>query len=144
MGPTTRLVAAAVRSGERTVLCVLDTVPVPPDLRGEDDDVFDTRSYDWAPEGDVAIFLFRGEIFTLDAESGSVQRWTTSNVSESNVTFSPNGRWISFTRNNDLWAIDREDGAERALTTTVNEPPTAVVAQRRTRLCIHGGTLHAG
>jgi len=117
----THFMAARVRDGKRETLCILDTIPVPEDLRTSDDTKFTFRSYAWAEERQLAVFRFKGEIFTFDAATGAVVRRTQSDIAEANVTFSPDGKSIAFTRDHDIWAMDLEYGHEVQLTTTGND-----------------------
>jgi dipeptidyl-peptidase-4 len=114
----TLLMAARMPDGRRETLCILDTIPVPEDLRESEDAEFAFRSYAWAEERELAVFRFEGEIFTFDAGTGAVVRRTQSDVREANVAFAPDGRSIGFTRDHDLWAMDLESGEEIQLTTT--------------------------
>lgn len=117
----TYFVISSLPKGKRSTLCIVDTIGVPDDLRDEDADKFKISSYEWANEGDLGLLRFKGELFTIDRKSGGVLRRTRSDVSEENPAFSPDGRWIAFTREHDLWAIDLESNAERQLTTTGSE-----------------------
>ena len=117
----THLIIARVRDGRRQTLCILDTIAVPKDLQSDDDTKFKFRSYAWDEKGDLAVFRFKGEIFTLDAKTGEVVRRTESDVKEANVTFAPSGRQIAFTRDHDIWALDLESGQQTPVTTTGND-----------------------
>jgi dipeptidyl-peptidase-4 len=117
----TLLMTIHVLDGERETLCGLDTIPVPEDLRADDDTEFTFGSYAWAKERELALFRFKGEIFTFDARTGDVIRRTHSDVAEANVSFAPDGKSIVFTRDHDLWAMDLEFGKEIQLTTTGND-----------------------
>jgi len=117
----THFMAARVRDGKRETLCILDTIPVPEDLRTSDDTKFAFRSYVWAKERELALFRFKGEIFTFDAATGAVVRRTQSDIGEANVTFAPDGKSIAFTRDHDIWTMDLEYGQEVQLTTTGND-----------------------
>jgi dipeptidyl-peptidase-4 len=114
----THFMMAKLRDGKRQTLCVVDTIPVPEDLQSDEDTKFSFGSYVWAEEGDLAVFRFKGDIFTLNAETSEVVRRTKSDVKEANVTFAPSGRALAFTRDHDIWALDLETGRETQLTTT--------------------------
>jgi dipeptidyl-peptidase-4 len=114
----TRLVVREVPSGKERTLCVIDTIAVPADLKEEDADTMTITSYEWAKTGPLMMFQFNGEIFTFDRKSGEVLRRTKNDKSEENTEFSPDGKKIAFTRDNDIWALDIETGAETRLTTT--------------------------
>ncbi|UCG52207.1 MAG: S9 family peptidase [Candidatus Latescibacterota bacterium] len=111
-------IVAKVPSGDKEMLCVIDTITVPADLKQDDDDSFGIGAYQWAETGDLMSFLFRDEIFTFNRKTREVVRRTKTDVAEENVTFSPNGEKIAFTRENDLWVIDLHNNEEKQLTTT--------------------------
>lgn len=114
----THWMVAKLKSGKLQTLCILDTIQVPEDMRSPDGTRVSFRSYEWQPEGNLAVFAFGGELFTFDARTGEIRRRTQSDVKETNVTFSPDGRMIAFTRDHDVWALDLETGDETAVTTT--------------------------
>jgi dipeptidyl-peptidase-4 len=113
----THLMVAKLRDGKRQTLCILDTIPVPEDLRSDAGE-FTFKRYTWADEGNLAVFGFKGEVFTFDAETREVVRRTRSDAKETNLTFSPDGKTIAFTRDYDIWTLDVESGSEKQLTTT--------------------------
>lgn len=118
------LVIAALRDGKQRTLCIVDTIRVPDDLRPEDDEgktKFSIGSYRWAKKGDLGVFRFKGDIFTVHARTGAIIRRTQSDVKEANVTFSPDGKSLAFTRDHDIWMLDLESGVENQLTTTGND-----------------------
>jgi len=114
----THLMTAKLRDGKRETLCILDTIPVPQDLRKDDKTKLTFGSYVWAKNRNVAVFRFKGEIFTFDAETGAVARQTRSDVKEANVTFAPSGETIGFTRDHDIWARNLATGEEIQVTDT--------------------------
>lgn len=111
-------IIASVPSGKRRTVCRIDDVPVPDDLQKKDDDVFSIGAYDWNSDASKIVFTFKGDIFTLDSKSGEATRHTTTEGDEVNVEFSPDGKWISFNRENDMWMINAATGDEIQLTTT--------------------------
>ncbi len=112
----TRLVLREVPSGKERTLCVIDTVAVPADLKHGETDTLRIGSYEWAEKGDLMKFHFRNEVFTFNRKTGEIRRRTQNNEPEDNSAFSPDGGKIAFTRDNDLWVIDIESGAESRLT----------------------------
>ncbi len=100
-----------VPSGAERYVCIPDTIAIPEDLVENDDQKFRIGSYEWTEDGGSIIFLYEGEVFTLDAESGAVTRRTQTESDEENVTFSPGGRSFAYTRDNDLYfsVFDEEE-----------------------------------
>lgn len=72
-------------------------------------------AYDWAPNGKSLLVPLDGDLFqaTLD---GNVRRLTNTPDGELNPIVSPKGRFASFVRNQNLYAIDLASGRETALT----------------------------
>jgi len=112
------LIARAVPSGKERVICLVDTVAVPPDLRRGEDDRFALSGHAWDRRGRLAVFAFRGDLFTVAAKDGRVARLTRTVEKEQDPTFSPDGKRIAFTRDNDLYVLDVDADAEVRITTT--------------------------
>jgi len=112
----TQFVTAAVPSGETAALTLGDLEP-PGGSEDDDDEEFSFSSYDWTPGG-LVFFTYDGDIFTLDPKDGDLQRRTESEVSEENVTVSPDGGMFAFTREHDLFAMDLDSGDVIQITDT--------------------------
>ena len=67
--------------------------------------------------GKRVVYILAGDLFMVDLEDSKVKRLTQTPAEEESVTFSPDNRWISFIRENDLYVIDVSTGAEKQLTT---------------------------
>ncbi|MEJ2722626.1 MAG: DPP IV N-terminal domain-containing protein, partial [bacterium] len=115
---STNLMVAELPSGKERTLCVIDTVAVPGDLAQGKDDHFHLGSYEWAETGDLMQFVFRGDVFTFNRRTGAVVRLTDTDADEDNVTFSPDGKRIAFSRENDLYVINLDTSQETRLTNT--------------------------
>ncbi|HEX6789852.1 MAG TPA: S9 family peptidase [Candidatus Krumholzibacteria bacterium] len=105
-----------VPSGKERVLAWLDAVPVPDDLK-KDDDEFTIESPKWNEAGTRAAFVFAGDVFTIDRK-GAVARLTDTDDKEEDPTFSPDGKWLAYSRGNDLYTRDLERGVEIRHTST--------------------------
>ena len=57
-----------------------------------------------------------GDLFFVELPEGVVRRLTATNSEEKNPTLSPDGRWVAYTRDNDLFAYDLESSLEHQLT----------------------------
>ncbi len=53
--------------------------------------------FDISPEGKRAVFVARGDVFTVPAKQGSIRNLTqTPGIREKYATWSPDGRWIAY------------------------------------------------
>lgn len=80
--------------------------------------------YTWAPDGKSILFPLAGDIYLygLDAAADkAVRRLTNTEAFETDAKVSEGGRYVSFVRNQNLFAIDLESGKERQLTSDGGE-----------------------
>jgi dipeptidyl-peptidase-4 len=70
----------------------------------------------WGPDGTLLVRV-KGDLVRLDLSTGSARRVTRTSAPMADLQLSPDGKWVSFTRANDLWVapVDTE-GSERRLT----------------------------
>ena len=70
----------------------------------------------------TAVLLnYNLDLVYYELNSDTAARLTTDPEEEAEEDFSPDGRWVSFVRKNDLYIIDVKTGKERRLTKTGNE-----------------------
>lgn len=56
-----------------------------------------TESFEIAPDGKRAMFVARGDVFTVPAKNGNIRNLTKSvGVHDRNAVWSPNGKWIAY------------------------------------------------
>lgn len=77
----------------------------------------DVESFDISPSGKRVVFGARGEIFTVPAENGNIRNVSqTPTHRERGVSWSPDGKWISFfsdlSGNYDLYVMPSDRSAE--------------------------------
>jgi len=75
--------------------------------------------YTWAPDGNSILFPLAGDLylFRLNAHADqAVRRLTDTEAFETDAKASETGRYVSFVRNQNLFAIDLESGEEQQLT----------------------------
>ncbi|MCM8730329.1 DPP IV N-terminal domain-containing protein [Hephaestia sp. GCM10023244] len=72
-------------------------------------------TYDWAPDGKTILVPLDGDLYlaTLD---GKVTRLTQTEAGELNPTISPNGTYVSFVREGELFVAPLGSGTERQIT----------------------------
>lgn len=74
--------------------------------------------YKFSHDGTRLLVPIGGDLYLYDfrARSNPVKQLTHSEAYETDAKFSPRSRYVSFVRDQDLYAIDLATGAERALT----------------------------
>jgi dipeptidyl-peptidase-4 len=72
--------------------------------------------YQWSPKGDVVLLSGGGDLFVVSLPSKEVRRLTATPAEEELAEFSPDGRWVSFVRDNDLYTLELTTGTEARLT----------------------------
>lgn len=65
---------------------------------------------------DAVLLDWRNDLWVYQADTGTLIRVTETKDREIEADFSPDGRWISFVRNNDLYVADIAAKTERRLT----------------------------
>ncbi len=71
---------------------------------------------DISQDGSRFIFLWKGDLYLYCAKSRSFRRLTATASSEKNPRLSPDGRWVAYTRDHNLYALNLETGVEHQLT----------------------------
>jgi dipeptidyl-peptidase 4 len=67
--------------------------------------------------GETAILLnHMNDLWVYDSAGGRLRRLTNNKDEEKEADFSPDGQWVSFVRNNDLFVVDLARGEEKQLT----------------------------
>ncbi|UCH92813.1 MAG: S9 family peptidase, partial [Candidatus Aminicenantes bacterium] len=67
--------------------------------------------------GKRVIYILAGDLFMVELENSRVKRLTQTPAEEELVDFSPDGQWIGFIRDNDIYVINVSTGDEKPLTT---------------------------
>ena len=72
-----------------------------------------------AASDDETRYLYsrQNDLFLFDTTNRVLRRLTTSDAQEENPTFSPDGKYLAFTRKNDLYSLRLSDGVEIRHTT---------------------------
>ncbi|WP_267380985.1 MULTISPECIES: S9 family peptidase [unclassified Sphingomonas] len=73
-------------------------------------------AYDWAPDGKTILVPLDGDLY-LASLDGTTRKLTDTPGGALNPVVSPGGRYVSFVRDQNLWAIPLAGGAARAITT---------------------------
>jgi tricorn protease len=80
------------------------------------------ESFSLSPKGERALFVARGDVFTVPIEKGPTRNLTnSSNAHDRWARWSPDGKRIAYvsdrTGEDEIWVIDQQGGAPEALTT---------------------------
>lgn len=74
-------------------------------------------AYDWDSQGDAVLVPLDGDVFRVDVESGEARRLMETPQYETDARISPDGNFVSFVREQNLYVTDLETGEETAITT---------------------------
>ena len=73
--------------------------------------------YFWSPNSNAILFPLNGNLFLYHLDQAeTLQQLTTDVTFETDLHFSPDGRFLSFVRNQNLFCIEVATGVERQLT----------------------------
>ncbi len=73
--------------------------------------------YVWDEQGERLLIPAGGALYTADAQSGQVAKLNTGGPDATDAKVSPLGRYASYVRDQNLYAIDLASGREHAITT---------------------------
>ncbi len=111
-------------TGKSTVLIPadkLDAMAPPPPAKG-DDRARDNRqryrvaAYHWAPDSRSILFDSEGQLWVFDLQSQKANQITQGDAASGDPKFSPDGRYVSFIREDDIVVHPVGGGEERKLT----------------------------
>jgi dipeptidyl-peptidase-4 len=74
-------------------------------------------SYDWDETGEAILVPLDGDVFYVDVNTGEAERLMQTEAFETDARVSPDGSYVSFIRDQNLWVHNLDTGEERALTT---------------------------
>lgn len=77
--------------------------------------------YYWSPRGDAILFVSGGNLYLFDLHSSKSRRVLAADAELSDVKFSPDGKWVSFLRDHNLWVVELQTGHEQHLTRAGSE-----------------------
>ncbi|MBO6503421.1 MAG: S9 family peptidase [Kordiimonadaceae bacterium] len=72
-------------------------------------------SYFWSADSSTLLFPISGDVYVLPL-GGSVKRLTDTPQYETDIKFSPQGTYVSFVRDREVYVVDIASGAETKLT----------------------------
>ena len=122
--------AVDASTGQRYVLINeqrLRDMLLPPASRGQQTGLgrLTPPRYLWAPGGQALLFISAKELFWYDLKTGSAKKLLGEGKGKApsgeatdidDAKISPDGRWVSFLRDHDLWVVSAAGGEPRQLT----------------------------
>ena len=72
--------------------------------------------YQWAPDGAGILFQGPTALAWLDLKSQAARTLVSGKVAIADPKISPNGKFVSFVRDHNVWLVNLADGKERAIT----------------------------
>lgn len=76
--------------------------------------------YTWSKNGNALLFPLNGDLYTYDLHTKKARKLTDTITFETDARFSPQGKFVSFIREQNLFVIHLKSGKETQLTTDVN------------------------
>jgi dipeptidyl-peptidase 4 len=77
--------------------------------------------YQWAPSGEAILFQGANSLALYDLKTQSSRNLVSGKLELADPKISPDGKYVSFIRGHNLWAVSTADGKEHALTQGGNE-----------------------
>lgn len=81
--------------------------------------------FKWAPDSKEFMFSYRGRVWTCDDNGGHRQPIIDAKEGIFNSDYSPDGRYISFLKDSNIYRLDRKGGAVKQLT-FLSKPNTSI------------------
>src|SRR3984893_7528027 len=72
--------------------------------------------YQWAPDGGAILFQGPTALAWFDLKSQTARTLVSAKAAIADPKISPDGRYVSFVRDHNLWLVNLADGKERAIT----------------------------
>ena len=126
----TELWAMEVATGGRSLLLSAEklesVLPAPPSRQPQATGTGRQASfeYQWAPGGDALLLEVPHALVWFDLKSQTARMLVNGRENLNDVKISPDGNYVSFVRNHNLWLVSIADGKEHALTTDGSEEPS--------------------
>lgn len=89
--------------------------------------------YQWSPDGTKILIPLAGQLYlyalATEAETQSITTLTAANVSATDARFSPQGHYVSYVHENNLWLVELATNATKQLTTGASSTIQYAVAE---------------
>lgn len=78
-------------------------------------------AYVWSPDSKAILFASAGQLYLFELATGQARVLAPSKRDMGDPKFSPDGKWVSFVYEHDLWLVPTAGGEEKQLTLGGNE-----------------------
>jgi dipeptidyl-peptidase 4 len=78
-------------------------------------------NYQWAPDGNSLLFIGTNKMVILELKTAQAKPVVSSEQEIEDAKFSPDGKWISFSRDSNIFAVNLASGETKTLTTGGSE-----------------------
>ena len=85
--------------------------------------------YEWSPDSKSVLVPIDGDLYLADVVTGAIRRLTNTPQTEIDSHVSEGGRYVSYVRDQNLYAIDLANGIERRLTSEGRDTITCGTAE---------------
>lgn len=75
-------------------------------------------SYQWSTQSDALLFPLNGDVYYYKLASNRVRQITDTEAFETDAKLSPQGNYVSFIRDQNLYTVNLQSGHEQAVTTS--------------------------
>ena len=103
--------ALDVKSGERYPLVKSDDL-----IDVDSDREISVWGYQWSPTGREVLLKQRGSVYLYNINDKNLHRITKSRLAGKDMTFSPDGKWLAFVREYNIYVLNLSTGDEIQLT----------------------------
>jgi dipeptidyl-peptidase-4 len=114
-----------IKSGQHSLLVDADTLFSGPETLSDEEKARRERlrlfasgivSYSWSKDGKALLFPLNGDIYYFDLASKKSRKLTNTPEFETDAQISPKGQFVSFVREQNIYAVDLKTGKELQLT----------------------------
>ena len=79
------------------------------------------ESYFWAPDGNALLFASGGDLVWLDLKTKTANHLVKGEQEVEDPKISPDGRWVSYVQEHNVWVVSAAGGAPKQLTRGGND-----------------------